>query len=340
MADTKLLVSVDYELFFGAKTGTVERSLVEPTEALAATLEKGGYKLSLFVDAGFLCAAKAAGSRHGNAREARDRVVRQLADLAKRGHDIQLHVHPHWQDCRMTERGEWDMRTQRYRLHDFEDAEIVEILRTYKNELESIKGSAVAAYRAGGWCMQPFERLAAPLRAAGIWIDSTVYAGGYSEVAGRQYDFRGAPENGSFYRFDDDPLRPAAGGYFLEIPISACRYGATAFWALAWQRVFTSKADETFGDGSVMPANSKYYLRRLTARTVSPVSIDRSKAGLLAATYKTYRRRLPSAEIFNVMGHPKSLTRRGLEHIRDFLARARGTVPATYADFEHMRPAA
>ena len=340
MSNVKLLISVDYELFFGSKTGSVQRSLIEPTDALAACVEQAGHRLSIFVDAGFLCRAREQGCQSEHARTAHAAVARQLTELAGRGHDLQLHIHPHWQDCRIRD-GAWEMRTERYRLHDFDDAEIAAIVHEYKTEIETIKQAAVFAYRAGGWCLQPFARLADPLRQSGIWLDSTVYAGGYSEVRGREYDFRGAPLDRDTWRFNQDPLAPESDGYFLEVPISACRYGATAFWALARRRLFATDADRPFGDGAVMRATSSYYLRRLVAPTWSPVSIDQSKAGLLDAVFSHYLSRPTRGDLFNIMGHPKSLTPSGLASLGRFLRRLRETtVSVTYADFSHLEPAA
>lgn len=335
---TKLMISADYELFFGSKAGTVERCLLAPTEALAACAESAGYRLCLFVDAGFLRAARTAGARSHAARTAYDAVARQLRELAARGHDLQLHIHPHWEDSTLVD-GDWVIRTERYRLHDFADDEIRAIVRSYKESLEEVADAPVFAYRAGGWCLQPFARLAAPLSDAGIWLDSTVYAGGFSEVPGREYDFRGAPTAGEPYRFDEDPLRPAADGRFLEIPISACRYGTKAFWNLAWRRVFTRPEDKAYGDGTVMPATSRYYLRRLLAPTISPVSFDRSKAGLLGAAFRQFSKQQARPAVFNVMGHPKSVTPRGIAQIGQFLRDAAPmTEPVTCLDFQRERP--
>jgi hypothetical protein len=335
----KLLISVDYELFFGARAGSVERSLLAPTEALAACLEREGCKLSLFVDAGFLVRAREEGRHNAKARAEHDAVSRQLEGLASRGHDLQLHVHPHWQDCRMAG-DEWRVDTRRYRLHDFEPRDAEGIVRDYKAALESIKGAEVFAYRAGGWCLQPFAAVGGALRGAGIWLDSTIYAGGYSEVPGRGYDFRAAPALGT-WRFDDDPLVATDTGWFLEVPISACRYGVAAFWTLAWRRFRARPEDRPFGDGAVMPATSRYYLRRLAGPTWSPVSIDRTKAGALGFAYSQFLARSAEGDTFNVMGHPKSLTPRGIGDLGTFLRRARADLtPVTYRTFDALRPSA
>lgn len=50
----KMLLSLDYELFFGTNSGCIEKCMVNSTQQLITLLDKYNYKVSLFVDAGFL----------------------------------------------------------------------------------------------------------------------------------------------------------------------------------------------------------------------------------------------------------------------------------------------
>ncbi|MGC3833446.1 hypothetical protein ACPSKX_03745 [Moritella viscosa] len=50
----KLILSLDYELFFGDNTGSIENCMINPTQLLLQLLNKYNCKVSLFVDAGFL----------------------------------------------------------------------------------------------------------------------------------------------------------------------------------------------------------------------------------------------------------------------------------------------
>src|SRR5690606_7228567 len=112
-----------------------------------------------------------------------------------------------------------------------------------------------------------------------------------------------------------------------------------AFWILAWRRLVAGPDDRVYGDGHVMPATSKYYVRRLLAPAISPVSIDRSKAGLLAQAFRSFAKRPTQPTILNVMGHPKSLTPRGISQLGEFLGRVRPQMePVTCLDYEALRP--
>ena len=54
----KTLLTFDYEVYFGARTGSVERCLLDPTDALARVAAKHAAPLVFFVDAGYLLALR------------------------------------------------------------------------------------------------------------------------------------------------------------------------------------------------------------------------------------------------------------------------------------------
>jgi len=82
----------------------------------------------------------------------------------------------------------------RYALHSFPPAQILDIVTRYKNAVARLAGS-VFGYRAGGWVIQPFDRLAAALRSNGIWLDSTVFPAASPRTRLRR-SISGAPRQG------------------------------------------------------------------------------------------------------------------------------------------------
>src|SRR5690242_8295135 len=96
-APRHVVVSVDYEIF-GNGEGDVRQHTVDPTERMARLCEKYGAPLTVFFEVEEYLAFE----------KFRDALVKQLGydpaaliraqiiDLAKRGHDIQLHLHPQW----------------------------------------------------------------------------------------------------------------------------------------------------------------------------------------------------------------------------------------------------
>ena len=46
----KIVLTIDYELFLGEKTGNVKNCMIEPTEKLASILEKNSSRMTVFWD--------------------------------------------------------------------------------------------------------------------------------------------------------------------------------------------------------------------------------------------------------------------------------------------------
>jgi hypothetical protein len=212
------------------------------------------------------------------------------------------------------------MKMHRYRLHDFPPAERPGLVQRYVDVLEEASRTRPVAYRAGGWCLQPFAQIAEPLAAAGIRIDSTVYAGGRSTNPGREFDFRRAPVADS-WRFDEDPLVPTMSGRFLEVPISAFSTGPLHYWRTALERFQGREQQQHLGDGVALANSRRYYLRKLLLPEATVVSVDGPRAGFLESAWNLHDSR--GAGVFNVMGHPKSLTRDSLARLDLFLHRHR-----------------
>jgi hypothetical protein len=328
----KLLLSLDYELFFGRPTGSVEACLLRPTEMLATVARRLGLRFCLFVDAGYLLQLKRLGSRYPRLSKDYSAVAAQLESLSAEGNDVQLHVHPHWEDSSFD--GEhWIIDARRYRLHDFPEAERIEIVKRYVEVLRDICGTDVFAFRAGGWCLQPFTALRAALRQAGVWLDSTVFAGGYNGDAARGFDFRSLDANAGSggWRFDADPIRPTENGYFYEVPITAVTTGPSFYWRMALARIRRRPGQRAFGDGRPLEHERAYYLSRLLRPTTSPASLDGIKAGLLCGPP------FEGAEFVNAMGHPKSLTASSFDSLRG-LCESRRITSVTYRDFLPFAP--
>lgn len=331
----KFLLGLDYELFFGSRTGSVQACLIKPIDELLNVTDRYDVKLSLFVDAGYILRAAEQATTHPVLQNEVDLIKQQLSQLANEGHDIQLHVHPHWVDSHF-DGTQWHIDTRRYRLHDFEASDIQRIVRQQTDLLAEISGKPVFAYRAGGWCIQPFTAIKQALQDAGIWLDSTVYPAGVSNDSVRGYDFSDASYKPQ-WRFSDDPVEEQEHGHFVELPISACKLYPDFFWKMAIAKKLMGNEHKPFGDGKTMIADSGYYLSRLTRPTSSVASIDGLKAGTLSRALKQ-NRNWGNNEIFNAMGHPKSLTPYSIRKVDEFLAKHHHELePVTFQDFIHLK---
>lgn len=335
MQKTDYLISLDYELFFGKNPGSVEHCMLYPTKQLLSVLNKHNSKVCLFVDAGFLLKLKEYSTAFPELGSQYKQIKEQLLALSKDGHDIQLHIHPHWFDSTYNESG-WTINTQRYRLHDFSNAEINEIVRSYKAELESCSHQPIFAYRAGGWCLQPFDKIKEALTNNGIWLDSTVFNQGFSSDPTRYFNFKSMPQF-AHWRFSENPLHVDDSGPFVELPISAFKTSPLFFWKLAFHKKFSSQQFKSFGDGQAMVANKQYYIDRLTKSTYGPVMIDGAKAGQLQSALKVHLKDNNNEGIFNIMGHPKSLAPYSLRKLDEFLQKNTFLQCKTFQDLAYLK---
>ncbi|HEX5128762.1 MAG TPA: hypothetical protein VFV90_03395 [Usitatibacter sp.] len=317
-------------MYFGSRTGSVEKCLLEPTDALARVAAKHGAPLSFFVDAGYLLALGREMRRRTELRLAYDAIRRQLNGLARQGHELQLHVHPHWEDARW-EDGEWKLDLARYALHSFAPEQAGEIVKRYLDALRELGGPSVGrAYRAGGWVIQPFDKLRPALAAAGVKIDSTVYPGGHRASPVQPYDFRTAPAR-SRWRFEHDPLVEDPNGSFLEVPIASRTLEPSFYWRLALAKKAGGRRHRAFGDGKAIALDGGELAAKLTRPSTSVVSVDGYKAAFLEEAAEDYRRR--GREDFVVIGHPKALSPYSLERIDQFLAGGKAGELSNYASY-------
>ncbi|UCV29975.1 polysaccharide deacetylase family protein [Ferribacterium limneticum] len=330
----RLILSLDYEVFFGAKTGSVEKTLIEPTRALSKVASRFAAPLVFFVDAGFLIRLRERKDDAG--RSDYSKVRNQLDELVKQGHEIQLHIHPHWEDS-VWDGTKWVIDTNRYRLHDHSPEAIRSIVKRYKNELDEVAGSDnVFAFRAGGWVLQPFADLRESLWDAGIWLDSTVYRGGLETSETHSYDFRGAPAMSRWW-FDDDPLLPSSEGRFLEVPIASYRLPPSFYWQLAWFKKFGSARHRSFGDGSAIPLGRNDLAAKLFKSTYSVVSMDGFKASFISRAVRNYQ--VEKLDDFVVIGHPKALSEYSLDALEKSLSHMKQVDFVGYSFYRQERSA-
>ncbi len=308
-----IYLTYDYELFFGRPTGTSEKCIIEPTNRLRAIAKRTGAKMVFFIDVGYIKQMQA--HCHLPVVKAEyDVVVNQIQNLVAEGHDCQLHIHPHWEDSYHDGKA-WVMDVSRYKLVDFETDKIISIVLEYQKILEALTQKPVIAYRAGGWCLQPFSKIKQAFDAAGLKIDSTVFPYGKNTKGNYYYDFSEVPDKDS-WRFSDDLCVEDPKGQFLELPISYYRYSALFFWRLFILGRLNPKMHKPIGDGYPMPSIG---LRRemLTKGKCLSASVD----GYFVTKLNRIIRRNAQKKYQHtvIIGHPKACTNYALVQLERFI---------------------
>lgn len=220
----KIILSFDYELFFGDKSGTVLKTLIEPTNKILDALDAGCLKGTFFVD--YLMFKYLELNEDFKSKQDLSMLQTQIQDIVKRGHRIELHLHPHWVDAKYNGNGTWNYSDfSHYMLSTFNEADITAMFREGTEYLTKLARKVnphykIIAFRAGGWAVQPFSKLKKSFEECGIKIDSSSSLGAYNPKVDQYYDFRVMP-NKDKYKFSTDVCLEDEKGSFLEVPITS-----------------------------------------------------------------------------------------------------------------------
>jgi len=307
-----IYITLDYELFLGRNTGSVERCLIEPMNELYAIAKKYNIIFTLFVDAAYLYALKKF-NYNNQIKNDYDNVCIHLQQLKKLGHEIQLHIHPQWFYVHWD--GKWILPQQYYKLSDLPDNDVGELFKTSKEILEETVQGKVIAFRAGGFSTQPTSLLKELFLANDIQIDSSVYPHGFYNSDYQRYDYLNAPEK-DIYRFDSDICIEDRQGPFIELPVSGYKVSPVFYWRYVFSRLAKSKKHLLYGNGNAVPLNNDSIVERLIKKTNGLVSIDGLKISYLNAALKANMN--SGSNHFCIIGHPKLATPYSLKKLESF----------------------
>ncbi|RUT77884.1 hypothetical protein [Ancylomarina longa] len=233
---TALCLTIDYELF-GSGKGDVFQHIIEPTNQLLDFCLEFDIKLTIFFEVVEYWKIKENyenGVAMGYEKSPADAMVEQIQRAYQLGHDIQLHLHPQWIDAKY-ENEEWILNLDYWRLPDVPDQAndtismgLKELIWKGKQEIESILHPINPAFqcniiRAGGYNIDPSDRLLKALKENSFLADSSVYYGGYANGKLSRYNYRHIPETKPYWFTEPDSLIRWNGfkSGFLELPIFA-----------------------------------------------------------------------------------------------------------------------
>ncbi len=171
-----LNLAFDHELSLGGVTSSYEQNLFDPTRQILDLAGDLSVPVTFFTDV--LCGIR---FREWDSSGFSDSYEAQLQDAARRGHDVQLHLHPHWIDS--TFGGGRFVPADRYALHDFRaeappndiDGIVSRGVEFLDDVIRPVDASyRCRAFRAGGLVIEPSqEEIFVALRRQGIRFDSS-----------------------------------------------------------------------------------------------------------------------------------------------------------------------
>lgn len=322
-------ISFDYELFMGENRVSEDKVLFQPTQKLASMLKKSGVSATFFAD---VCCPEAY-RRLGQPAFA-DAFDMQLQELLRSGHDVQLHIHPHWKVA--TEVGKIiQFPREFYRIHnwvggdgDFSPVrEMIHEGTVYLNRiLQPVKPEyRCLAFRAGGYCIQPEKLMAESLYQEGIRIDSSVCQGMSYSGNGMYYDYRTEPTETNVYiskeyGLADNVSHPVKNGV-LEVPVAG--YSTFPYRLIASKKNKNMGSVADLGWGMSLTEKRQPSRRNLINRikksltATNMLTFDSYSADAMCYMLKRIAHETKGKDAFiSVIAHPKVQTDTRIENMR------------------------
>jgi len=225
----KIILTIDYELHLGKESGSVIECMITPTKKLMSLCDNFNCKMTVFWDILHYYKLEQLEEENPQMLEDKLQIESQIKELVEKGHDIQLHIHPHWLDA-VYENSKWVFTYNRFSLQklfsceDNNDINSIHGCIKYSKELmeKVIKkynpSYKVNVFRAGGYLIEPFNELSGALKENDILIDSSVCPNLSNDNNVFSYNFNNYPDLIK-YNFKESPSKVNKEGGFLEIPV-------------------------------------------------------------------------------------------------------------------------
>lgn len=321
-----LLFTFDYELYLGYKSGTIENCIIGPTNDILNLLNKYNIKKCIFfIDTVYLM--RLVNIDDNSAREDYKIIFDQLIQILKKGHYIFPHIHPHWVDAKYVNSSkQWILNDlSKYRFHNtsYHEKELlfdksIKFIKDVQNKANIFYD--IDAYRAGGWCIQPFSDFEPFFEKYNIKYDFSVLSGFKILNDKFYYNFSNFPKQ-KIYKFNSHIERQEDGGKFTEFSITNI--------ALTKQQRIKNKFFlkvlyklnyQNFGDGlAIMKPEDKIIINDSFVRN-SDKNIEMTSIELLTIPkLKLYKRFVEKNSYVHFITHPKMLNKHNIFCFEQYL---------------------
>jgi len=221
-----VLMTFDYELPLGGLDGSFSQTLFDPGSKLLALAQNMNVPLNFFAD--ILCYQR---FKELGRTDFTSPFEKQLQESFSSGHDVQLHLHPHWMETEIE--GNKFYPSGNYGLHCFANRKYPENIEgIVEKGVEGLSGILQAvgqsyscvAYRGGGYLLNPATaQILNALYKNGIRIDSSIGKGYFFKSDRSIVDYTNIPDKANWFLNMQGDLKKEnieKSGIF-EIPIAS-----------------------------------------------------------------------------------------------------------------------
>ncbi|MDD2635207.1 MAG: polysaccharide deacetylase family protein [Bacteroidales bacterium] len=334
----EILLTFDYEMFLGNRSGSVDKCLIDPTDKLLGVLSKHKIKAVFFVDTTYLLKLEEVTIESIQAKNDFDKIINQLRDIADRGHYLFHHLHPHWLDAKyLKDINQWDLsNNKRFTLGSIEESARAKLFEYSHNLLTKIVENTkkTNGYRFGGLFVEPFSSVKKYFEKYKIFNEFSVVPGEKRNGKTLYYDFTNSPKQRS-YKFEDSPAIENNHGQFREYPISVIRiYRLRKLFNGIYYRFNKNKENnKIYGDGSSVSAEINYQKQKRNLADYysmkMPLSVELLNPVLLPYLKKTIQKQ----NYIHFLSHPKLLTPVSLDCLDLFLSQVNERYNISFPSF-------
>ena len=322
-----ILITFDYELFLGERSGLILDCLIEPTKNIVAVLKEYNVKGLFFVDTAYLLHM----GKHSHITQIKNdlKLVRsQLIQLAKEGHFLFPHLHPHWNGASYDETtNQWNLTgSNHYKVSDLNEHEQELLFYNSINSLNEIITEAgskqkIDSYRAGGWSLQPFSTFKKHFIEHGIKNDFSVLPGVFQFSTSQEFDYSDCKQLVP-YNFSESVCLEDNMGEFTEFPISIIKHSKKSLFRHKLQTKYQAKInnDSSFGRGIGQVAQN------IDKKPILNTGIELkneyeylSMDFLSNAKFKTYLNYCMENDFIQFLSHPKLCSNHSIITFRKLL---------------------
>lgn len=324
MKKKTFILTIDYEVFLGTLSGDLRTTLIDPTYRLMKILGQNNSKMTVFWDIMHYYRISELSDKYPELINEKIMIENQIRDLVLAGHDIQLHLHPHWLDT-VYQDGKWLPNYKRFSLHKLSQEKKNDDINTIYGCVSMMKklmedfirrfdnDYCVNTFRAGGYLIEPFTVLKEVFLELGIFFDSSTCPGAYSYKKEYGYDFRNYPKLLT-YSFDETPKHINNMGLFTEFPIYTIQLPIWfRLFKLILRKVNISKTFNFTGTGVSFETNKPNKFQNIINQVFHNGRIQLSADGHDTHTFKYCIIKSPKHAVMIL--HPKMLNDKSFQYI-------------------------
>ncbi len=314
-AQKNILFTFDYELFLGAKSGSVQNCLLKPTALLLHLFEKYKFnKLIFFVDTTYLLKLKQL--KNNKAINDYKLIIEQLKKINSHGHYIFPHIHPHWLDAIYNERtNDWNLsNASKYRFHNIDKDEREILFNDSIILLKDVIGTdrSIDGYRAGGWCIQPFTDFKPYFEKHSIKYEFSVLPQQVNTNNIQYYNFENVTHN-SIYKFNNAVDVVDNLGSYTEYSISNVEIPLlNNFCNRLFLKYLWKTGNRNFGDGNGAIISDNKNIVDLSKEMISIELLTKVRLPI----YKNF---INKFDYMQFISHPKMISKHNLKCLELFL---------------------